>query len=145
MARFSFRLQSYLSLKTKIEDMKRNEFGKAVAALEAEKQRLAELEQEKDDCIEEFRRKVESSIDSRNLNRFNLFIDLLKERIKAQMAQVARAEALVRAKRAELVEAMKDRKILETLREKDYTEYLDEEKKSEQKVLDDLVSYRYSK
>ena len=145
LAKFSFRLQTYLNLKAKIEDMKRNEFGKAVAALEREKMKLAELEQEKKDCIEDFRQKVESIIDTVDLNRYNLFIEMLKGHIKKQTATVAQAEAIVRAKRAELVEAMKDRKILETLKDKEYTQYLSEEKQNEQKMLDDLVSYRYSR
>ena len=143
MAKFNFRLQSYLGLKAKIEELKRNEFGKAVAAVEAEKRKLAELEQEKADCIEEFRQKVEIVIDPVNLNQYNLFIEILKERIKNQLVQLARAEEFLKIKRAELVEAMKDKKILETLKERDYEQYIIEEKKSEQKVLDDLVSYRY--
>ena len=143
LAKFNFRLQSYLSLKSKIEDQKRNEFGKAVAALELEKQRLIQLERERDLCIEEFRVKVEKYVDMRNLNQFNLFLERQKDLIKKQHAAIARAEAYVRQKRMELVEAMKDRKILDKLRENEFEEYLDEEKKNEQKVLDDLVSYKY--
>ncbi|MCL2171923.1 MAG: flagellar export protein FliJ, partial [Defluviitaleaceae bacterium] len=113
------------------------------AQVEIEKQRLADLHQEKDECIADFRHKVENSIEPYNLNRYNLYIEKIKERIKLQMAQLARAEALMKAKRAELIEAMKDRKILDTLKEKEYEAYLDEEKKNEQKILDDLVSYKY--
>jgi len=145
MAKFNFRLQTYLNLKAKIEDQKRNEFGKAVAALELEKTKLVNLQQERNDCIDEFRKKVESTIEPGGINRYNLYLDVLKKRIAEQKSRVARAEAFLRAKRAELVEAMKNRKILETLKEKDFETYLIEEKKNEQKIVDDLISYKYSK
>jgi len=143
LAKFSFRLQTYLNLKTKIEDMKRNEFGKAVAAYENERLRLAELEQKRDNCVKEFSQNVETTIDPNETNRYNLFLERLKEWIKFQIGKVAEAEAFMQEKRAELVEAMKDKKTLETLKEKEYENYLSEEKKNEQKIQDDLVSYRF--
>lgn len=145
MARFKFRLQSVLTIKEKVEDLKKNEFGKAVSAL-AEAQRVkTEMEAMRDDCIDEFRRDIDEGIDPEAFRRYNLFIEKMKIAIKNQEQVVARAEAFVEQKRQELVEAMRDKKTLETLRDNDFEEFLIEEKKQEQKVVDEIVSYKGSK
>jgi len=134
-----------LTIKEKVEDLKKNEFGKAVSAL-AEAQRVkTEMEAMRDDCIDEFRRDIDEGIDPEAFRRYNLFIEKMKIAIKNQEQVVARAEAFVEQKRQELVEAMRDKKTLETLRDNDFEEFLIEEKKQEQKVVDEIVSYKGSK
>lgn len=145
MARFRFRLQSVLNIKEKVEDLKKNEFGKAMAAL-AEAQRVkAEMEAARDSCINDFRRGINEGIDPVAFTRYNLFIENVKTAIKRQEFVVEQCEAFVEQKRQELVEAMRDRKTLETLRENDFEEFLIEEKKQEQKDVDEIVSYKGSK
>ena len=145
MARFKFRLQSVLTVKEKIEDLKKNEFGKAVMAL-AEAQRIkAEMEATRDKAIEDFRREIHEGIDPVAFGRYNHFIDNVKLAIKRQEFVVEQCEAFVELKRQELVEAMRDRKTLETLKDNDFEEFLIEEKKQEQKVVDEIVSYKGSK
>ena len=145
MARFKFRLQSVLSIKEKVEDLKKNEFGKAVMAL-AEAQRVkADMETARENCIEDFRRGIDVGIDPAAFARYNHYIEKMKWLIKRQEQVVAEAEAFVEIKRQELVEAMRDKKTLETLRDNDFEEFLVEEKKQEQKIVDEIVSYKGSR
>ena len=145
MARFKFRLQSVLTVKEKIEDLKKNEFGKAMMAL-AEAQRIkAEMEAARDKAIDDFRREIHEGIDPIAFGRYNQFIDNVKLAIIRQEFVVEQCEAFVEQKRQELVEAMRDRKTLETLKDNDFEEFLIEEKKQEQKVVDEIVSYKGSK
>ena len=144
MARFKFRLQSILNIKEKVEDLKKNEFGKAVSAL-AEAQRVkADMEAARESCIEDFRRGIDVGIDPAAFARYNLYIEKMKQMIKRQEQVIADAEAFVEIKRQELVEAMRDKKTLETLRDNDFEEFLVEEKKQEQKIVDEIVSYKGS-
>ena len=145
MAKFIFRLQSVLNIKEKVEDLKRNEFGKAVSELALAKMEKERLELEKENCLEDFRSSIDTGIEPYAISRYNIYIEKLKKMIIRQQQVVVRAEAFVEEKRIELVEAMRDRKTLETLKENDFEEFLDEEKKAEQKIVDEIVSYRGSK
>jgi flagellar FliJ protein len=69
----------------------------------------------------------------------------LKERIAAQRKIVHAAEQFAEMKRKELVEAMRDRKTIERLRENALEEYKEDEKRGEQKQVDEVVSYKYSR
>ncbi|MCL2620099.1 MAG: flagellar export protein FliJ [Defluviitaleaceae bacterium] len=145
MAKFNFRLASVLSVREKVEDLKKNEFGKAIMILEQEKARLAQLEQTRMDCIESFREGLHNGVSPHDVKQHNLFLDRMKKLIQQQYVVIHLAEIQVEEKRAELVEAMKDRKALDVLKENDYEEFLNEEKQAEQKVIDEIVSYRGSK
>ncbi len=144
MAKFVFRLAGLLSLKEKIEKRRENEYGAALAALEREREKLAELENELAQTVEELREFVQKSARSDTIAQYNAYIELVKKRIKAQIKAIQDAEEFAEQARLTLVEAMKERKTLETLKEKDFESYKEEEKRLEQKVLDEVVSYKYS-
>ena len=144
MAKFNFRLQSYLGVKEQLEEMKKNEYGMALRRLEEEKERLRILQAELAENVSMFKKALVTSIVATEIRRYNNRIELLKNWIIEQQERVVAAEKLAERKRLELVEAMKDRKALETVRERSYEEYLDEEKRAEQVVVDGIVSYQYS-
>ena len=58
---------------------------------------------------------------------------------------VNKAKDFVEEKRLALLEAMKQRKVLEALKEKGKENYFKEELKKEQKMIDEIVSYKYNK
>ena len=142
MPKFKFRLQSVLGIKEKVEDLKRNEFGKAVSQLALEQKKKADMEDAKTANIASLKNSIETGISPEDIRQHNVYTDMLKRAIKQQEQVIIRAEAYVEEKREELVEAMRDRKTLETLKDNDYEEYLAEEKKAEGKVVDEIVSYR---
>lgn len=144
MGTFKFRLQSYLNIKEKLEDQKKNEYGQAMAALEREKQEKAAIEAERSDCLGDFKRSVSSKIDPLTFQRYNMYIDVLKKKEKKQEEIVLSAQETAEKKRVELVERMRERKMLDTLKEKDHVEFIKEEKRMEQKLVDEIVSYRYN-
>jgi len=145
MAKFNFKLASILSIKEKMEDLKKNEFGKAVMALEAEKARLVVLQDTKMLCIQSFRDSLATGVKPDDLAQHNTYIDRLKVLIKQQEQAILRAEEYVEVKRLELVEAMRERKTMDTLKDHAYEAYLEEEKQAEQKVIDEIVSYKTAK
>ena len=144
MAKFIYRLQGTLSLKEKLEEQKKMEYGHAIAKLESEKQRLLELEEEQNLCVDQFRTTVSKSINQLKVQQYNSYIKILKVRVKEQMKVIAVAEKNVEKKRTELMYAVQERKKLEKLREKAFEEYLSEEKIAEQKAVDEIVSYKYN-
>ncbi|MCL2461135.1 MAG: flagellar export protein FliJ [Defluviitaleaceae bacterium] len=145
MAKFKFRLESYLGLKEKLEDRKKQEYGKALAALEREKAEEARLRRAGKENLDEFRKSLEMQIEPAVLRSYNDFSELIKKRIDAQAKAVRMAEAEAERKRLELVEAVKEKKALEILKGKAREEFRLEEKLAEQKTVDEIVSYRFKR
>ena len=143
MAKFYFRLQDFLNLRERIEEQKKQEFGLAVARLEKEKQLRDSLINEKESNIISFRTQIQVRIEPLSFRIHNDYIEWLKERIIEQEKVVQIAQNHVNQKRQELVEAMKDRRMLEKLREKELAVFYKEQSIAEQKVLDEVVSYRF--
>jgi len=144
MAKFVYRLQSYLNLKEQVEELKKNEYGYALRRLEEERQKKLQLETEQETLVEIFKNSLLVAIKPADIRRFNNRIELLKVWIVEQEERVKQAEQEAEEKRLALVEAMKDRKALETVRERNYEDYKLEEKRSEQVVVDGIVSYQYA-
>lgn len=145
MAKFNFKLQSFLGLKQKIEDQKKNEYGKAIKVLEEEKAKKNKLLNQYLNTINQMKQKIIEGIKPNELQQYNNFISYILKAIQQQEEVIIKAQDLVDKKREELVNAMKDRKMIETLKEHKYEEYVKEEKKLEQKVIDEIVSFKYNK
>ena len=144
MAKFVFKLQSFLNIKQKIEEQKRNEYGKAQKKLEEEKRKKEELILIHKHLTDSMREKIMSGIKPVELQQYNNYVAYILKEIQLQQQQIEKAEVIVKQKREEVVQAMKERKILETLKEKKYEQYLDEEKKAEQRIVDEIVSFKYN-
>ncbi|MCL1989023.1 MAG: flagellar export protein FliJ [Firmicutes bacterium] len=144
MAKFVFRLQSYLGVKEQMENLKKNEYGVALRHLEEEKQRKRLLEQELQENVTELKNSVRRIIAPPEIRRYNNRIQVLQTWIVEQDLRIKAAEEFAEKKRLELVETMKEKKSLETVKEHSYEEYLKDEQRAEQAVVDGIVSYRYA-
>ncbi len=142
MAKFTFRLQTVLNLKTQQEENKKIELGRAIQQLEKEKRKLRLLEGHLKQLIKEFNESAKKTTVTK-LVEYNEFLSVLTKRIKAQKENVNYRAQIVDKIREELLEAVKERKILEKLREKKKHEFLLESKKNEQKINDEIVSYNF--
>ena len=142
MAKFIFRLQGIFNTKQKIEDLKKQEFGLAAAEVEREKQKKQELLNKKEETIIEFRHRIDEILNSPGHENYNNYIEYLKKEVVRQDKVILEAEIKLEQKRNELVDAMKERKTLEKLRERQYEEFMLEQKLVEQRVVDEVVSFR---
>jgi len=142
MAKFVFKLQPLLNVKQQMEDNLKNELGKAIKQLEKEKAVLAEIEDEKSRCIAEFNEKAGRGISVKTMRDYNVYILHLSERILLQKENVKLASNNVDKIREELLKIIKEREILEKLKEKKFAEFLEEQLKEEQKINDEIVSYK---
>jgi len=144
LAGFKFRLQSFLDVKEKIEEQKKLEYGKALNKVDEEKKIKLKFEMQKNNIINDFRNDINLGINPRQLQSYNLYIEVLKKKIRDQNILIDIAEKNAEKKRLELVEAVKERKMLETLKEKDNIEYMKEQNRAEQRIVDEIVSYQYN-
>ena len=142
MAKFSFRLQPLLSVKSQQEDNQKNELGKAMMKLEIEKAALHALEGEEERLVREFNEKSRKTTVEK-LIEFNGYLSLLNSKIKRQKENVNCAARNVDKVREELIRIVKERKILDNLKDRKHEQFLFEEQKAEQKQNDEIVSYKH--
>jgi len=144
LAKFRFSMESILKIKYSLEEQKKQEFGMAMKKLEAEKILLNSLNKRREDSVATFKVNVSSAINPKESADFSNYIEALKFKIEEQAIKVKRANAEVEKKREELVEATKEKKKFEKLKENQHENYIIEEKRSEQRVTDEIVSYKYN-
>ncbi len=142
MATFSFKLQPVLNVRIQQEDNLKNELGKAVQNLEAEKHRLQLLENALSNLVDEFNEKTKKAT-VHSLIEFNGYLSVLNAKIKLQKENVNIAAQNVDNVREELVKAVKERQIIDKYREKKLEEYAQEQKRLEQRTNDEIVSYKH--
>lgn len=142
MAKFNFKLQTLLNVKSQQEDNLKNELGKAIQKLEKEKAKLSRLESEKDSYISEFNKKSrKTTVDK--LIQFNGYISFLTEKIKLQKENVNYALQNVDKIREELIKTDREREILDKLKEKKYEIFRQEQLREEQVLNDEIINFRH--
>lgn len=144
MAKFFFSMESILKIKYSLEEQKKQEFGMAVKKLELEKAVLNTLNKRREDSIAAFKANVSTAINPKESADFSNYIESLKFKIETQTIKVKKANTEVEKKREELVEATKEKKKFERLKENRHEDYIIEEKRSEQRITDEIVSYKYN-
>jgi len=145
LAKFNFRLQNFLGIKEKLERQKEIEYGLAIQQLNAEKQKLSDMMEEREFCITEFQVKISKRIDPETFKRYNDYIEVMKIGIKAQELEMWKAQEFANKKHKELIKAMQERKAMEKLRERAFEEFTENEKLEEKRINDDLVTLMYAK
>lgn len=145
MAKFIFNMQGLLNIKEKLEEQSKTEYGKALTRLEQEKSILLNLKNKKQENILSFRESINKGVKPNYIDNINKYISFIDKKIEEQMQNINKAKEIVEEKRLALLEAMKERKVLETLKEKEKENYFKEELKNEQKIIDEIVSYKYNK
>lgn len=143
MARFVFRLQSVLNLKTRLEEQQRNAFAAARRRVDEEEEKLTNLYGRLSFYEEEGRSMLTDALHVREIIENEHAINVVKDYIEEQKDAVKRAEELLEVERLKLVEAIRERKTFERLREKAFDDYVEEEKREEGIINDEHNSYVY--
>ncbi len=144
MAIYRFKLQKLLDYKTSIEEKKKNELGIAVQRLEKEKRRLDELKQKLSESDNTFKKEASAGMTVNKLKILRDYIDYYKRSIKSQRVRIKMAEDYLASCREELVKATREKKMIIKLKEIDHSKFLYNEQKKEEKIVDDLVSFKES-
>lgn len=141
MAGFNFKLERVLNYKKTVENQKKSRFAQVRQRLTKEESLLEDYYRYKKSLIEE---KNSSSIKIKagELALYNSYIDTINRRIENQMSIVSKTkEELDHAKR-EMLNAVMEKKIFEKLKENQYEEFIYQQGKEEEKLNDNLVSYK---
>ena len=140
MMGYNFRLEKVLNYKETIEGFKKTEFGEVNQKLNKEERILLDYNIYKENLIKD---KNESTIKTNigNLKLFNNYLRDISLNIETQEQIVDQTKEELEKVKEELLIAMQEKKSFEKLKEKDYEEFLDESKKKEDKIIDEIVTF----
>ena len=143
MGCFRFSMQNILNMKEKLEDQAKNEYAQANARLLREQEKLEKIVARREEAREKLKLVLCETLSVDEIRTRENAVEVLKFYAMQQQLAVMRCEKEVEVAREKLSEAMKERKIFEKLREKAFEEFVFEEKKREQKEVDELMSYKH--
>lgn len=144
MAKFIFKMQNILSVKEKLEDQAKAEYGMELTKLREEEEKKLRLEQKKIYYEGKLTDALQNTLDLRRIRQLEDGIEGIKYDIYMQELVILRQEEAVERARERLDEAMKERKIYEKLKERAFESFKLELIAAEQKEVDELVSFRHS-
>lgn len=145
MTKFTFRLESILSIKLKLEEQAKMEFGAAKMKLSEEQDKLEGLYNKKSGYENDLKKLYSENLDIKRINGTARAIEIVDEQIKLQKYAVKRAEKQVDLATQKLNTVMQERKSMEKLKEKRFAEYMREYNEEESKQTDELISYQYGR
>ncbi len=143
MAVFRYKMQGILDIKDKLENKAKQDFAEANMRLDAEKQKMDELQAKRFFYMQEGVKLRMEIIDVRKIRENKIAVLKMDEYIANQKKEIARAAKAVEKARAALQEVMQERKAHEKLKESAFEEFLKEEQATESKEIDQLTSYTY--
>ena len=140
---YNFRLEKVLNYKENIESFKKTEYGNINLKLNKEEEILYNYNLNKERLVT---KKMES-INNTNIGNLKLYNDYLYDisiNIENQEQVIGEIKIELKKAKEELLLAMQERKSFEKLKENNYNEFLSEEKKKEEKVVDEIISFNIS-
>lgn len=143
MAKFMYRMQNILNIKYKVEEQVKAEFAEANYRYNLEVEKLNGYISKKHMLELELKELYSSKLDVLKIRNTIGAIDKMKGLIELQIIEVNKANEVVEQVRAKLAEAMLERKTHEKLKEKAFEEFLEELKKEDDKIIDELIAYKY--
>ena len=143
MAKFVFKLESILSIKYKLEDQAKTEYGLELARLRLEEEKLLKLEEKKEGYQIKLKDAVQNYLDVNHIRELQSSVEYVKYNMSIQRLVIKAQEQRVEEARRKLDEAMKERKTFEKLKEKAFEQFKIELEAQERKEIDELVSFRF--
>lgn len=142
MGKFTFRFDTILTTKEKIEDDRKNKLGISMQKLASEQNQLEKLSHKKNNLINNLEESLQKTVEVSELRNLSYNLDMIQDIIDKQTQVVEQLELETENRRKDLIEASKQKKVFEKLKEKDYEEYKYNQLKKEYALTDEIVCYK---
>ena len=143
MAKFIFKMENLLSIKYKLEDQAKAEYGMELIRLREEERKLELLIAKRDAYQARLKDALRDDLDLREIKDLENCVEHAKYNINVQRFMVQQQQERVNRAREKLDDAMKERKTYEKLKEKAFEQFKIEIEAQERKEVDELVSFRF--
>ncbi len=145
MAKFRYRMQNILDIKSKLEEQEKNNFAVAQRKLSEEEELLQTALRKRELLAEEARRIRGETLNVLELKENEYARKYADEQVKRQHLNVVVAEKNVEVARIRMQKAIQERKVHDKLKEHAFEEFLQEENAAEVKEIDQLTSYTHGR
>ncbi len=139
MKKFSFSLSALHRYRGTLEEVSMREFAAELKRLQDGEKSLRSLFEEHRRLTEEMDAIKEKSDRRLELTLYTTYMTDLKAFIKEKEAQVEECRKAAEKKRRALIEVMKEKKVLDVMKERSHEEHMAENRRLEQKILDDVA------
>jgi len=129
-------------VKARYEDSKKIKLSEAKKRLEDEKEKLADFKLDKENNEQYMCEKIQEGTNIAHLKIFHSYVNHLNQKINEQRITVEQCSQEVAKTRKELLIASQEKKVFEKLKEKEMNLFKLAEKKAEDLLLDQLVTYK---
>jgi len=143
MAKFIFKMENLLSIKYKLEDQAKAEYGMELIRLREEERKLELLIAKKEAYQARLKDALYDDLDLREIKDLENCVEHAKYNINVQKFMLQQQQDRVNRARERLDDAMKERKTYEKLKEKAFEQFKIEIEAQERKEVDELVSFRF--
>lgn len=144
MAKFTYRMQNILDIKSKLENQAKVTYGMAQQRYQEQQNKLTGMIVRRNRYEKELKRLMDGTLNMQAIKEAKDAVDSMKVLIRRQMMEVHKAELELEAARKALSDMMQERKMHEKLKEKAFEEFKQELLAEEGKEIDGLVSYTYN-
>ncbi len=139
--KYKFKFQKILDLKIKLEDEKKNQISVILKQMEDIKKDIAEAIMQKKDKEHQKEEKAVNGATILEIRSSNQYLAFLEKKINKLKFDMSSLESNVEIKRNEYLELRKEKKSYENLKEKEDQRMQYKEKKDEEKLIDQIVSF----
>lgn len=143
MAKFIFKMENLLSIKYKLEDQAKAEYGMELIRLREEERKLEFLIAKRNEYQARLKDALFDDLDLREIKDLENCVEHAKYNINVQKFVLQQQQQRVDRAREKLDDAMKERKTYEKLKEKAFEQFKIEIEAQERKEVDELVSFRF--
>jgi flagellar FliJ protein len=122
-----------------------NEFSEKKRELEAEKLKLINLINERENVVDKLRNMQNQSLHAEDIARHVTYVEQIRYNEEKQKNIIQQVLQQLETKRLELLEAVKKRKVMEALKDRHQMEYESELRSVEQKNSDEMAVLRFGR
>ena len=126
------------------EEAKKRELGNLNSHYQQTKLILEKNLLEQIEVNQKLKEKAKTKVNVAEIQSYHYYWKVLKDKEKNIHKNLEIINDQIYLKKEELKQAMKERKIIENLKEIAYENYLEEQKQQESKIVDEIVSYKYT-
>ncbi|HBF36638.1 MAG TPA: flagellar export protein FliJ [Firmicutes bacterium] len=145
MARFKFKLETVLKVKTRVEDLRKRALQMAEVKRQQAKNELLQRQNAVQDTIQTYRQSCQQKLDLFQATNYHKFLIWQNKQVELANQSLKFCENKVVQTREQLLEASKEKKTVEKLKEKALVAYKAEELNREIQFLDELGTGRFTR
>jgi len=142
---YHFKLETVLGLRRNLEELAQQKLARELTLLEAQKLRLAALQQQRQELIAEFEEKKQRQMLASVFAFYMEGIFRKEQEVAAGLGLVETQQGAVIQAREELTGKVRDKKVMEKARERDYQKFLLAGLKKEQNEADEQMVLRFGR